>query len=665
MKRIEKKYRVIFVLTGVFSILIANNRAAYGNYIFSSPDKEIKVKVRVDKNIYYSVFHKGKEVLKPAAISMAIDNDVILGKNPKITSIKQQSVNQNIYPVIRQKSREIHDNYSELAIGFAGNYSVVFRAFNEGVAYRFETRFNREIRVAAEQVEFHFGADHTVYFPEEESFFSHNERYYIKQSLSDIPADKMCSLPVLTAAGSGLKILITESDLKDYPGLWLKGNRDQSLIGKFPGYPLKTEQPRDRDVRVVEVADFIAKTNGTRTFPWRIIAIAENDGELITNQLPYLLAEPLQLSDTSWIKPGKVAWDWFNYNNVYGVDFRAGVNTATYKYYIDFASKYGIEYVILDEGWYKLGNLLDINPDLDMDELLAYAKEKNVGIILWVVWKTLDDQFNEAFDRFEKWGVKGIKVDFMQRDDQWMVNYYRRVAAEAARRHMLVDFHGSYKPSGLRRAYPNVLTREGVRGLEQAKWSDKQTPEHDVTIPFIRMVAGPMDYTPGAMLNAQEENFHPVFKRPMSMGTRCHQLAMYVVFESPLQMLADSPSNYLREPECMDFLAKVPTVWDETIVLSAQVADHVALARRSEDDWYIGAMAGKSGRELPVDFSFLKAGDYTIEYFRDGINADRCAVDYKKITKNITAQDKMKIKLADGGGWAARIYRKPKPNRGG
>jgi alpha-glucosidase len=649
------------MLTAIFFIPGGDSRAAYGmDYIFFSPGREIKVKVRVDKNISYSVFHKGKELLKPAVISMTINKDVVLGKNPKVISVKQRSVNRKIYPVVRQKSKEILENYSELAMGFAGDYSIVFRAFNEGAAYRFETRFNREIRVEAEQVEFNFSADNTVYFPEEEGFFSHNERYYIKQSLSDIAADKMCSLPVLIAAGKGVKILITESGLKDYPGLWLRGNHNHSLVGKFPGYPLKTAQPRDRDVKVVEYANFMAETKGTRTFPWRIIAIAENDGELITNQLTYLLAEPLQLSDTSWIKPGKVAWDWFNYNNVYGVDFRAGINTATYKYYIDFAAKYGIEYIILDEGWYKLGNLLDVNPEIDMDELLAHAGEKDVGIILWVVWKTLDDRFSEAFDRFEKWGIKGIKVDFMQRDDQWMVNYYYKVAAEAAKRQMIVDFHGSYKPSGLRRAYPNVLTREGVKGLEQTKWSDKLTPEHNVTIPFIRMVAGPMDYTPGAMRHAQEENFHPVFKRPLSMGTRCHQLAMYVVFESPLQMLADSPSNYLREPECMEFLAKVPTVWDETIVLYAQVADHVALARRSEDDWYIGAMAGKSGRELLIDFSFLEADDYTIECFRDGINADRCAVDYKKITKNITAKDKMKIKLVNGGGWAARIYRREK-----
>lgn len=659
MKKSKALHPGVFIITAIFLFLGANSRALCGtNYSFFSPDREIKVTVRVGKDIRYSVFHKGKELLKPSAISMTVDKDVVLGTKPKITSVKQHTVKRSLYPAVRQKSKQIEEHYSELALGFRGNYTLRFRAFNEGIAYRFETRFKEDMQVESEQVEFNFDADHTVYFPEEESFFSHNERYYIKQPLTEITADKMCSLPVLIAAAGGVKILITESGLEDYPGLWLRGNGNISLYGKLPGYPLKTEQPRDRDVKVVEYANYLAKTKGARTFPWRIMAIAGKDGELITNQLTYLLANPLQLSDTSWIKPGKVAWDWFNYNNIYGVDFEAGIDTATYKYYIDFASRYGIEYIILDEGWYKLGNLFDINPDINMEELLAYADSKNVGIILWVVWKTLDDQFVEAMDRFEKWGVKGIKVDFMQRDDQWMVNYYHKVAKEAAKRHMLVDFHGSYKPSGLRRAYPNVLTREGVRGLEQCKWSVKQTPEHDVTIPFIRMVAGPMDYTPGAMLNAQKENFKPVFKRPWSMGTRCHQLAMYVIYESPLQMLADSPSNYLREPECMEFLAKVPTVWDETIVLDAKVGEYIALVRKSNDEWYIGAMTGAAGRELTIDFSFLDAGPYKIDIYRDGVNADRCAIDYKKVTKEITNKDKIKIKLARGGGWAARLFKK-------
>jgi alpha-glucosidase len=371
----------------------------------------------------------------------------------------------------------------------------------------------------------------------------------------------------------------------------------------------------------------------------------------------YKLAKPCQLDDTSWIKPGKVAWDWWNWNNIYGVDFRAGINTETYKYYIDFASKYGIEYVILDEGWYKLGNLLDVVPEINVEELVTHGKEKNVGIILWVIWKTLDDQLEEALDQFVKWGVKGIKVDFMQRDDQWMVNYYYKIAREAAKRHLLVDFHGAYKPTGLIRTYPNVLTSEGVRGLENSKWSkDDPSPGHNVTIPFIRMLAGPMDYTPGAMLNATKEPFRPVFNRPMSQGTRCHQLAMYVVYESPLQMLCDSPSNYLKEAECMDFFSRVPTVWDDTKVLDAKVGEYVLITRRSGNEWYVGAMTNWTARELEVDFSFLDAGNYTIEIYQDGINADRNAMDYKKVVRTVTKNEKLNIHLAPGGGWVGRLY---------
>jgi alpha-glucosidase len=374
----------------------------------------------------------------------------------------------------------------------------------------------------------------------------------------------------------------------------------------------------------------------------------------------FKLAKECQLKNTAWIKPGKVAWDWWNANNVYGVNFKSGINTATYKYYVDFASRYGIEYIILDEGWSKTTDLFAVNPDINIDELLKYAKSKNVGVILWVVWKTLDNQLQQALDQFEKWGVRGIKVDFMQRDDQLMVNYYWKVAEEAAKRHLLVDFHGSYKPDGLSRTYPNVLTREGVRGLEQSKGSMYPTPEHNVTIPFIRMLAGGMDYTPGAMINAQLRDFRPINDRPMSMGTRCHQLAMYVVFESPLQMLCDNPTNYLKEPECMQFLSKVPSVWDETIPLDCKVADYVMVARKRGTVWYVGAMTDWTPRTLSVDFSFLPAGVYSATIYQDGVNANRVGNDYKRIVKQIKNTDKMQINLAPGGGWVARIV-KPAP----
>ncbi len=361
------------------------------------------------------------------------------------------------------------------------------------------------------------------------------------------------------------------------------------------------------------------------------------------------------LQDTSWIKPGKVAWDWWNAHNVYDVDFKAGINTQTYKYYIDFAAKYGIEYIILDEGWYKLGNLLEVVPEINMEELIAYAKQKNVGIILWVIWKTLDDQLETALNQFAKWGVKGIKVDFMQRSDQLLIDYYHKISREAAKRKMLVDFHGDQKPATMTRTWPNLISTEGVKGLEWSKWSAETEPEHNVTLPFTRMFLGPMDYTPGAMLNAPKTSFAPIFNHPMSLGTRCHQLAMYIVYESPLQMLADSPSNYLREPQVMDFLAPVPTQWDETKVLDGRIAEFVVVARRNDRDWYIGGMTNWTSRELEIDLSFLPQGNFSMEAFQDGANADRYGSDYKVTKSQVNHTTKLKVTLAPGGGWAARI----------
>ena len=412
---------------------------------------------------------------------------------------------------------------------------------------------------------------------------------------------------------------------------------------------------RDRTERVTERAPFIAKTKGTRQFPWRVLVVADRDSVLLDTDIVYRLASETKMTDTSWIKPGKVAWDWWNFNNIYGVPFRAGVNTETYKHYIDFAAEHGLEYIILDEGWYKLGDLMSVVPEIDVNALAAHAKARNVGLVMWVVWKTLDEQMEPVLDQFEKWGVKGIKVDFMQREDQWMVNYYERVAKAAARRHLLVDFHGAYKPTGLYRTYPHVVTSEGVLGLEQSKWSDGASPTNAVTFPFLRMMAGPVDYTPGAMMNATKADFKPIFNRPMSQGTRCHQLAMYVIFESPLQMLADTPSNYRKEPESLAFLSKVPAVWDETRVLSATIGEHIVTARRSGKDWYVGALTNWDARDLEVDLSFLGVGSFLAEIHRDGPNADRVGVDYVREMKTVSAADRLKVHLAPGGGLAIRI----------
>lgn len=650
--RFIARLRFIAILS-VFSAISAQEKS----YPLLSPDRKTAVKLERKDKIYFSIQRNNQELIAPSAISLTLAPNRLLGVAPIIASVKNRAVNEEIKPVVPEKRKIIPDVYNEIELRFKGNYGLRVRAYNDGVAYRFFTNFSGNIIVQDEEVNFNLAAADSVYFPEEESFFTHSERLYPCLAVKDITAMQMCCLPALVVKANGIKLAITEADLLNYPGLYLRGSSSPTLKGKFPPYPLEDELVRDRDVKVTKTADYIAQTQGKRDFPWRVVAIAENDGDLIENDLVYRLGSPLALKETDWIKPGKVAWDWWNANNIYGVDFKSGINTATYKYYIDFASRYGIEYIILDEGWSEPADLLKINPNMNMDELFAYAKQKNVGIIPWVLFNVLERQWTPAFDQFTKWGAKGIKVDFMQRDDQRMVNYYERVAKEAAQRHLLVDFHGAYKPTGFSRRYPHALTREGVRGLEWNKWSKDVTPKHDVTLPFTRMFAGPMDFTPGAMRNATRENFRDVFTQPMSQGTRCHQLAMYVVYESPLQMLADSPSNYLKEPECMEFLAAVPTTWDETKALHAKVGEYLAVARQHGDDWYIGAMTNWTPRDFELNLNFLGVGKYKMTFYTDGVNADKVASDYRKQTQEATNKDAIKIHLAPGGGWAARLVK--------
>lgn len=636
-----------------FSTALANN-----SHELRSPDSRIVVMVRVEDRITYDVRVNGNPVLKDSTISLDVDHKK-LGHDAKVDNVKNDAVDRVIEPPVKLKFAKIREYYNELRLSFTG-FAVTFRAYNEGVAYRFETSLPQaEVKVYGEEAVFNFADNYNVYYPKEDSFFSHNERIFLPLPLNKIPDDSIASLPAVVVAPDRVKLAIAESDVDDYPGLWLRGNSNNSLTATFPPVALKeeaTDRNRDRDIRVKEAADYIAATKGTRTFPWRIIGVAANDAGLLTNQMVYLLAKPSEVQDTSWIKPGKVPWDWYNANNIYGVDFKSGVNTQTYKYYIDFASKYGIEYIIIDEGWYKLGNVLDVVPAMNIEEIVAYGKQKNVGVILWMVWKTLDDQLLPALDQFEKWGVKGLKVDFMQRDDQKVINFYHRLCREAAKRKMIVDFHGGIRPATMVRTWPNLINTEGVRGLEWNKWSKDATPEHNVTLPFTRMFLGPLDYTPGAMINSgAERNFSAIFERPMSLGTRCHQLAMYVVFEGPLQMLADSPSHYLKEPEVMEFLGPVPTVWDETNVLGAEIGDYVVIARRNGRDWYIGAMTDWTPRDFEIDFSFLAPGSFGMTSFADGPNADRAGNDYKKTVQVVNKTTKLKIHLMGGGGFAARL----------
>lgn len=629
--------------------------SAQSSYDLRSPDDRIEVRIRTAGSIVYDVVLNGRAVMENSTLTLDIEHKKI-GLDLKVLDAKSSSHDETVEPVVRQKCARVRDHYNELWLNVEGGSAVIFRAYNEGIAYRFETSLPQDrIKVYGEEANFSFPSNFLVYYPQEDSFYSHNERKYLPQHLSEIAPEFIATLPAVVDVG-GEKLAIAESDLEDYPGLWLRGTGGNALAATFPPYPTKLVQTSDRDYKPVETADYTAITSGKRTFPWRVIGVADHDGDLLTNEIVYLLEKPSLVEDTSWIKAGKVAWDWWNDWNIDGVDFHAGINTKTYEYYVDFAAKYGIPYIILDDGWYKLGNLLEVTPDINMEELIAYAKQKNVGIILWASWKTLDDQLIPALDQFQRWGVKGIKVDFMQRSDQIMVGYFYRVCSEAAKRHMLVDFHGDQKPATMMRTWPNLIGTEGVRGMEWSKWSRESEPKHNVTLPFTRMFLGPMDYTPGAMRNATRDTFAPINHQPMAMGTRCHQLAMYVVYEAPLQMLSDSPSNYLREPAIMDFLGPVPTEWDETKVLDARIANYVVVARRNGKDWYMGAMTDWTPRTLDVDLSFLPNGNFTMDAYQDGVNADRNASEYKKISMPVNKATKLKLSLASGGGWAARIH---------
>lgn len=628
-----------------------------GGYKISSPNGKLTLTVEVGSTITWEI-KTGEQVLIPAS-EAAI---VFQGKeaNPNILEVRrteQRKVSNSVIPVVPLKNCRIEEEYQWLNIQFRGNLSIEFRVYDEGFAYRFLSSVKNQIIVKNELLNLNLPADSKVFFPEEESLYSHYERQYKHLGTGDIGQDKFCSLPVLFEVGFNHKVLFTEAGLTDYPNIFLKKESNHGFGSLFPKV-VKQVRPRggnsDRSEEILETEDYIAKTSGTREFPWRVFVISEKDAGLLTSDLVFQLSEENQIADPSWIKPGKVAWDWYNANNITGVDFKSGINTETYKYYIDFAADYGLEYIILDEGWSKsTTHILEPNPEIDLKELISYGKQKNVGIILWLLWHPLNGNEEEILSTYAAWGVKGVKVDFMQRADQFMVNSYEKIARIAAENKLLVDFHGAYKPSGLNRKYPNVLSFEGVMGNENNKWSSYITPEHNLTLPFTRMVAGPMDYTPGAMRNAQLKDHCTNFDHPASVGTRAHQVAMYVVYESPLQMLCDAPSLYRKEPDVPAFISKIPVVWDETIAPEARIREYLLIARRNQSHWYVAAMTNQEARNLQISLSFLNEGDYEAVIFMDGANADKNAADYKIITQKVNKQSIITAHLAPGGGWTA------------
>ncbi len=651
-------------LIGLFVVLLMSstilNAQKNKSFEIKSPDNKISVKLEVGAKIQWSVQQDGQQIIAPSAISLQLEGGTTLGENAKISSSKTEKIDQ-VIAAINYKKATISNQYNQLTINCKNDYGVIFRVFNDGAAYRFFTKKKGDMIVKNEEANFNFTVDHKAFIPymwdyrEGKIFNTSFEALYKETNISKFAPDSLAFLPLLVDIGGNKKVVILEADLEDYPGMFLNINQTRKgFMGVYAPCPLEASQVQ-RNLIPTKRADYIAKTNGTRSFPWRAIVISQQDKELLNNDMVQKLASPSRLVDVSWIQTGAVAWDWWNNWNVTHVDFKAGINTPTYKYYIDFAAANKIRYIVMDEGWSVKNDLLKIVPEINLKEIVDYGKEKGVDVILWATWLDITRQMDQVFPLYSKMGIKGFKIDFFDRDDQIAIASEYEIAKKAADNHLLVDYHGISKPTGLQRTYPNVIGYEGVKGLENYKWATEDQPRYAVSIPFIRMMAGPMDYTPGAMRNAIKENYHPLNAAPMSQGTRCHQLAMYVVYEAPLQILADNPTIYTKEQECTDFITKVPSTFDETVALGGKVGEYAAIARKKGETWFVGAMSNWTPRELTLDFSFLGPGSYEAVVFKDGINADREATDYKREVIKILSGDKLNIHLAPGGGWTARI----------
>lgn len=642
-----------FTLLAAMLIACSASYAKPDHYTLLSPDESLRVEIQLNHTITYSLYSSDHLLLKDCSLSLQLA-DIRLGLMPKVRKAERGSIDEIINRIVHTKNSTTRNHCNTLTLTFDGGYGVEFRAYDEGVAYRLLLNQKQDVvDILGEECTINFADDFKAHMSTTWKFRTGCEEPYKHTTTKNYGyRDEMAYMPLLLEAPTGEKILFSDANVIDYPRIFLRSTGENGMTSLFPKFPTKLEEEWDRSLKILEEADYIARTSGKRALPWRMFVVAKDDKALLEQELLFCLSDANELEDSSWIRPGKVAWDWWNQWQVYGVDFRAGRNTDTYKYFIDFAAKYGIEYIILDEGWSRTTrDPFHFNPEVNVPELIEYGKSKGVGIILWLVWLTVENNFT-LFETFAEWGVAGVKVDFMDRSDQWMVNYYERVAKEAAKHKLLVDFHGSFPPTGLERRYPNVISYEGVLGLEQ---NERCKPENSIYLPFIRNAVGGMDFTPGAMLSVQPHDNRSTFSVAMASSTRAYQMALYVVFESGIQMLADSPTRYLNEPECTEYIASVPVLWDESVVLDAKVGEYVVIARRSGDKWFVGAITNQFGREIDIDLSFLGEGKYTLTSFEDGINADRVAIDYKKRTSEVNSQSKIHIKMVNNGGWCGVI----------
>ena len=632
-----------------------------------SPDGLNEIRLDTEPTLSYSVLRAGVERVSPTPISMEVEGVGVLGgASAKVLSCNSHAISGSIRSPFYKKAL-VPMLAEQTDVEFEGGWRVALVARNDGVAYRFETSLPGRIKVVSEAAGIRFpDANATVYAgycrdrgdPLQCSW----ESVYTTTNAAKVAASgETVYLPLVVKHSDGVAMCVTESDLLDYPGWNLKRAEGDAaaLLSCMARHPSNEDSSSLRHIVVTERDDFIAETDGTRTYPWRVFILASEESRLCEADIVYSLATPCRLKSYDWVRPGKVAWDWWNCWNVSGVPFRAGCNTATYEYYIDFAAEFGVEYVIMDEGWSKKLNVMEINPETDVPHLVEYANARGVGIILWCAWPQLVGRQNEIFEKYAKMGVKGFKIDFMDRDDQVVERFLEETARIAAEWKLVIDYHGMHKPTGLSRTYPNVLNYEGVHGLEQTKWEKNvDFPRNDLLSAYCRMSAGPMDYTPGAMLNMTKAQYRPNYAQPGSQGTRVHQMALMTLYEAPLQMLCDSPTQYLRNRECFSFMAKVPVVWDETVAIAGSMEDYLVLARRKGDEWYVAAINSWKPRKISFNASFLGEGKWCAEIFEDGINADRDATDYVKKSATFAAGDGVSAKLAPGGGWTARFYRK-------
>ncbi|MEN6324391.1 MAG: glycoside hydrolase family 97 catalytic domain-containing protein [Proteiniphilum sp.] len=648
--------RILFTLL-LLMFAVAGNQASVNK--ISSPDRQLELEITVEKGISVNLFSGNMKVFGIENIKLDTDNGTIPAENPKIRRTRENSVNNVVIPVIREKKAKIPEQYNEIIIEFKDKSKLQFRLYNDGFAYRFILDLPGTIKVNNDRADFFFDKNAALIYQKDLNNPNGNyEKPYITTPITEMEVNDMGNLPALVKNGTGKFILFMEADTRDYPVMWIKKTSD-GLSAHYWGVPsgYNDKGSSYNRKRTTGNKDYIAEIKGSRSLPWKVFAFASKEADLLTNQLVYLLGETCKIEDTSWIKPGWVTFDWWSRRGIYGVDFKAGVNTETAKYMIDFAHEFGIPYFLFDDKWTYKDDLTKAVPGLDIAEVVRYAESKNVDVMLWVTYALFDDQMEKALKQFQEWGIKGIKIDFINRSDQEAVNFYWKAAEECARHKMVVDFHGAYRPDGLRRAYPNVLTREALIEFEYNGSKDWDNPDHHCTLPFIRNVAGPMDYIPGTMNNATKKDFRTNGNKPMGQGTRAHSIAMAVMAESPIQMLSDAQPLYYNNRECTDFLINIPVEWDEIVPLEAQIGDYVALARRNGSVWYVAAITDWDPRKLIINLNFLKPGkEYVMEFIKDGINANETAVDYKKeIKRGVRKGDKMTIDMASGGGWIAKI----------